>query len=115
MPKEKLLGLVLAPALFLATAAPTSADGAMVTRGVECGMLGASGNPIATTISQEVTTPAGIDIYTCRATDLTKQVGSVRWNYNDTGYYCGTSAGLTDIWQETVSSGGRAMLVCIRR
>lgn len=102
-------------AIFVATGAFAN-NGAVRIDDFGCGVLDGNGNGVYTTDSKVVMTPSpnGNTVLKCFAKNVPNNTGrAVRWNYENTGYSCGTQSGSTTDWHETVSTSGRAVLTCI--
>ena len=93
--------------------APASADGALVINDLGCGMLDGNGGFAFADSSHAVVTPSANGMLKCKA-DVTPPAGgrAVQFDNENTGLLCGTPAGTTADWRETVSASGQAILTC---
>lgn len=93
----------------------TRAEGAVVINDATCGMLDGDGNFIFADSSHSVETSSNNDnsVFICKASNVPNSTGkAVRYDFDSTGLPCGTLAGSTNKWHETVSASGEAKLVC---
>lgn len=97
-------------------AAPVSADSAVVINDFTCGLLNASGGFFTAQGGHAVYSndANGNSMITCHAGLPPGEYpqGAVKWNYANTGLTCNTLFGQTTDWQEIVTPGGKASLVC---
>jgi hypothetical protein len=113
--KKTLIGGLCAMAFVVLLFAPMVwADPAIVIKDFGCGMLDGNGGFVFTTGSIDVITSSGNSNLQCTANGVPNDTGSaVHWSFDNTGFLCGTLDGnLTEEWQETVSNGGNATLIC---
>jgi hypothetical protein len=102
------LGLLAAPAASIAK----SPNAAVVVKNGACSLLDATGASVPGDRSHVVVNKKGTH-FVCRAKGLANDTGkAIRYNFANTGLTCQTSLGPTERWQEVISAGGRARLVC---
>ena len=91
-----------------------SPNSAIVIRDTGCGMLDGNGAFVFTPEDQAVITHSGNSKITCTAqvTPSSTAQGAVHWNFDNTGFLCGTTAAVTQHWQEVVTPSGQATLSC---
>jgi len=77
-----------------------------------CGVLDGDGN-FASVTGDVVITSSGNANFKCKGSGVPNSTGTaVIWNFENSGYYCNTFAGLTDNWQTVVSASGNVTLIC---
>ena len=109
--------LTLVASLMLVTPA-ANADPAIIITDFACGLLDGDGFGFGTTDTKVVSSqngkPGNRNInFKCHATGVPNSTGkAVHWNFDNTGFTCGTLFGSTTDWKETVSAGGKAVLTC---
>lgn len=107
-----LFAAVIALAVVTSTA-PANSQGAIVIKDGGCSLLDGDGGFVAADSSQSVVTPSGNGVLICKVKGVANSTGrAVRHDFASTGISCGTSAGVTQDWHETVSASGNATLVC---
>ena len=106
-----------APNAGVADAAPGIEPGnAVHINGLGCGMMDADGGVQWVTSDRAVITPNGKERITCKAKRIPNSSGrAVHFNYENTGFACGTDLGPTRDWHQTISSSGNATLTCFFR
>ncbi|WP_300600088.1 hypothetical protein [Niabella sp.] len=78
-----------------------------------CAFADGNGNPFFTDNSAIVITNSGNGNFKCQASGVPNSTGkAVRYGGATTGGWCYTQAGATDDWQEVISAGGQATLIC---
>jgi hypothetical protein len=113
--KKTMIGGLCALAFALLLFAPMVAwgDPAVVIKDFGCGVIDGDGGFAFATGSITVITSNGTSILKCSAKRVANSTGSaVQWNFEDTGFLCGTPAGITADWEEIVSASGNATLTC---
>ncbi len=109
--------LTLVASLMLVTPA-AYADPAIILTDFGCGVIDGDGNGFFTTDTKTVSSqngkPGNLNItLKCHASGVPNSTGkAVHWNFNNTGFSCGTQFGSTTDWNETVSASGKAVLTC---
>ena len=97
----------------VASVAPASTEGAIVIKDGGCSLLDGNGGFVSADSSQSVVTPSGNGVLICKVKGVPNSTGrAVRHDFASTGISCGTAAGSTQDWHETVSASGNATLVC---
>ena len=111
-----ILLMVVAIAGIGGTAQADSENSAVVINDFTCGLINASGGFF--------TAPGGHAVYSNDANGNSMVAchaglppgeypeGAIKWNYANTGETCNTFFGQTTDWQEIVTPGGKAILVC---
>lgn len=112
--RKYLILFVAAVALAaVASVAPVSSQGAIVIKDGGCTLLDGNGGFVSADSSQSVVTPSGNGVLICKVKGVPNSTGrAVRYDFASTGISCGTAAGSTQEWHETVSASGNATLVC---
>ena len=111
--------LCFALAIAVALAAGLNAGGgAIVINDKGCGMLDGDGGFVFADRDHAVITPSpnGNGMLSCKVKGVPNSTGkAVIWNFENRGslVQCGTPAGPTDNWQETISASGNATLTCL--
>lgn len=102
--------------LFTFGAVPAMSDSdnsAVMIKDFGCGVLNGNGNVEFAEGRISVKTHGGTTTLVCKAKGVLNDSGkAVVWNYDNTGFMCGTAGGPTAYWQNTVSASGNATLVC---
>src|SRR5262249_8436228 len=105
---------ILAFAAFLVVPMIAWADGAVIIRDFDCGVLDGDGNFVLATGTIDVHNDDGVTMLKCKAKGVSNSTGAaVIWTIDNTGFSCGTLYGSTDVWQETVSASGNVTLTCL--
>jgi hypothetical protein len=110
--------LVAVAALMLVSgfgrvAAAKADNGAVIINDAGCGLLDGNGGFALADSDHAVITSNGNGVLVCKASGLANDTGTaVRYNFASTGFLCGTPAGATQDWSETVSASGNATLSC---
>jgi hypothetical protein len=110
-----LLAVLVGGGAALVAAAPATARNAAVhIKNSGCGLIDGNGGFAFTTATKGVITHSGNANFVCKAKVAPSSAGrSVRFNFANTGFLCGTPDGnLTIKWGETVSASGNATLRC---
>ena len=116
MKKVSILLTAVAAVSFLLiswSASKTTYSPAIHISGFGCGMLDGDGGGVAADRSRVVITSSGNANLKCSVSGVANSTGSaVHWDFDNTGFLCGTTVGLTEQWKETVSASGNATLTC---
>ena len=96
----------------LAFAAPAFATGAVRTTDEACNVFDPDLDSVPATNHQSVTAPSGELTLTCSTTLNPPPVHAILLNNANTSLDCITDAGHTQDWHETISAGGKVVLVC---
>jgi hypothetical protein len=108
-----LLALAAAAGGTVLVVSPASADGAVVIDDAGCGLLDGDGGFAVADSDHAVVTPSGNGVLKCKAEVTPPSSGqAAHFDFGSTGLLCGTPAGVTDDWKETVSASGEATLTC---
>lgn len=112
--RKHLLLFAAAIALAVVTStAPANTQGAIVINDGGCALLNGDGGGVVADSSHAVVTPSGNGVLVCKVKGVANSTGrAVRFDFASTGLSCGTAAGSTQDWHETVSASGNATLVC---
>ena len=107
------IGAVGAFGLAIGGATADPGGGAVVINDQGCGLLDGNGGFAVADSDHAVVTPSGNGVLKCKA-DVTPSAagGAAHFDFASTGLLCGTPAGLTDDWHETVPASGQATLTC---
>lgn len=105
-------GLALLTFLYL-PAAPSAAAGTMIAKDNVCGLLDGDGAVAFGSGGMMMTNAGGMSMVKCTVNGVPNSTGrAVHYDYESTGMTCGTAAGATTDWHETVSASGNATLTC---
>ena len=105
---------VLALALLSVTGSALANLPAVHINDFGCGMFEGNGGYVYTDSTSVVITASGNANMKCQRKDpVPNNTGkAVIYNFENTGMLCGTEAGATTKWHETVSASGQATLIC---
>jgi len=104
---------VIVAAAAILSVEPAKTQGAVVIHSMGCNLLDGDGAIVGADSGRAVVTPSGNGTLVCKVKGVANSTGSaVRYDFASTGILCGTPAGVTDDWHETVSASGNATLVC---
>lgn len=105
-------GLTLLTFLYL-PATPSAEVAAVVVKDSACMLLDGDGGIVLGTDSITVINSGGGTMFRCSVKDVPNSTGrAARFDAESTGMPCGTAAGMTTDWHETVSASGHATLTC---
>lgn len=100
-------------ALVTSAAGADPGGGAVVINDQGCGLLDGNGGFAVADSDHAVVTPSGNGVLKCKADVTPPSSGqATHFDFGSTGLLCGTPAGVTDDWKETVSASGEATLTC---
>jgi hypothetical protein len=78
-----------------------------------CKLIDQDGNVTFLAASDtEVYTSSGNAVIKCKGETENDTGKSIKWNFDNTTFKCFTKLGLTDNWQETISTSGKVTLSC---
>lgn len=92
---------------------PVQTQGAVVIHDTGCTLLNGNGGAVSADSVRAVVTPSGNGTLTCKVRGVANDTGrAAHFSGASTGISCGTPAGSTMNWHETVSASGNATLTC---
>ncbi|HEX6322256.1 MAG TPA: hypothetical protein VFZ36_00915 [Vicinamibacterales bacterium] len=105
-------GVIVAAAAMLYVE-PAKTQGAVVIDSIGCSLFDGDGAIVGADSGRAVVTPSGNGTLVCKVKGVANSTGSaVHYDFASTGIVCGTPAGITENWHETVSASGNATIVC---
>ena len=107
---------LLSASFLMLVASTVYAEPAIILTEFGCGLLDGDGNGVFTTETKVVSSVSNGNSnvnFKCYASGLANETDKVvKWDFDNTGFLCGTQYGSTDDWRIVVDTEGNAVMTC---